>query len=82
MQENGITTTKAPPETEAFPLDDAAIEILAELDAQDKVTHASRLSVLNYFLRQHKMQGNWQLSPNRRELVKAAAQQTPQQLEG
>lgn len=48
MQENGITTQKLP-ETEVFPLDDAAIELLAELDAQDKVTHTSRLAVLNYF---------------------------------
>jgi hypothetical protein len=73
MQENGITTTKAPAETESFPLDDAAIESLAELDQQDKLTHSARLGILGYFLKQHKLTGNWQLSPNRRELVKAAA---------
>ena len=77
MNDNGITTTKAPAETEIFPLDDAAIESLAELDQQDKLTHSARLGILGYFLKVHKLQGNWQLAPNRRELVRSAQQQQP-----
>jgi hypothetical protein len=64
-------------ESENFPLDDAAIDTVAELDEEERkldITRANinvaRSAVLHYFLRQHKMLGNWQLAPNRRELVR------------
>ena len=56
---------------DTFPLDDAAIQILAEIDQQAASLDASRQGVLTLFARQHKLQGQWRLAPNRRELVKA-----------
>lgn len=58
---------------EAFPLDDAAIESLAELDTQERNIGVARTAILSYFLRQHKLKGNWALAENRRELVKTPA---------
>jgi hypothetical protein len=65
---NGAAT-----ESELFPLDDAAIETIAELDAQERNVNVARNAVLSYFLRQHKLTGNWSLAPNRRELTRTAA---------
>lgn len=59
--------------TEAYPLDDAAIEAIAELDAQERNLTVARSAILSYFLRQQKLTGNWVLAPNRRELVKQSA---------
>jgi hypothetical protein len=60
---------------ENFPLDDAAIEALAEYDQQERTINVARSAVLAYFLRQHKMTGEWQIAPNRKELVRAQTQQ-------
>jgi hypothetical protein len=74
-------------DAENFPLDEATIEILAEvnktlpkvaeqLDAlkqQDARLRGQAEGALILFLRQHKLEGNWQVAPNGRELVKQAA---------
>jgi hypothetical protein len=57
-------------EAETFPLDDACIEMLTELAAQARTLEVSRNAVLTYFAKQHKLQGNWQLAENGRELVR------------
>ena len=59
-----------PAEPETFPLDDAAIETLQELDRQLLIHSTMRNTVLGFFVRQHKLPGQWQLAPNGRELVK------------
>jgi hypothetical protein len=66
-----------------FPLDDACIEMLTELAAQARTLDVSRNAVLTYFAKQHKLQGNWQLAENGRELVRAGAplKQFPPNLE-
>ena len=65
---------------ESFPLDDAGIETVAELDQKMREVEAVRgniiaatNAVLTYFVRQHKLAGDWKLAANRRELVKEAA---------
>lgn len=63
-----------------FPLDDAAIESLAELDKQTNDIAVARNAILSYFLRQHKLTGNWQLAMNRRELVRVEQPLPAQQL--
>lgn len=59
--------------TELYPLDDAAIEAIADLDKQESNCNIARNAILSYFLRQHKLSGDWRLAPNRRELVKLPA---------
>jgi len=70
---------------EVFPLDDAAIETLSELDTNErqlieasKNINVARQAILSYFLRQHKMKGNWRLADNKRELVLQPAETAPQ----
>lgn len=58
-------------EQETFPLDDAAIEMLADYDQQEVGLNTARNALLSYFARQHKLQGKWQLATNRKELIKA-----------
>jgi hypothetical protein len=53
-----------------FPLDDAAIDSLAELAQQESNANVARNAILAYFLRQHKLSGNWRLALNGRELVR------------
>jgi hypothetical protein len=60
------------PESEIFPLDDAAITMLGEINQQMIAMQAQRQGALVLFIRQHKLQGNWQLAENGRELVKVA----------
>ena len=55
---------------ETFPLDDAAIEILSELNMQIRACQQSQESVLRYFYKKHQLSGKWQLAPNGRELIK------------
>jgi hypothetical protein len=62
--------TIAETQTESFPLDDAAIGLIAELDCQGRCVDAARAAVLNYFARQHNLSGEWRLSPDRRELTR------------
>jgi hypothetical protein len=68
--DNNITKAVTEADADIFPLDDAAIETLAEMDQQERQLNAARTAVLTYFLKQHKLKGNWSLSPNRRELVR------------
>jgi hypothetical protein len=73
MENNNLQATMGKErETESYPLDDAAIEILAELDQQARALDVSRNAVLSYFARQHKLAGRWQLAENRRELVRSS----------
>jgi len=60
-------------EQELYPLDDAAIELLAQFDEQERQINTARNAMLTYFVRLHKLQGNWGVAPNRRELVKQTA---------
>ena len=66
-------TQQQPVETtvpEAFPLDDAALILVQELDAQIQPLQAVLNGALTLFARQHKLQGRWGLAANRRELIK------------
>jgi len=54
---------------DAYPLDDNAISQLAELQEQARAVQTCTQFVLNHFIRQHKLQGVWQLAENGRELV-------------
>lgn len=60
----------SPDENDLFPLDDAAIEYLGPRRQQVKVLTAEINAVLTYFLMQNKLQGQWMLAENDRELVK------------
>jgi hypothetical protein len=64
-------TTKA--EIENYPLDDALIAMLGEIGQQMTQLQAQRQGALVLFIRQHKLQGNWQVAENGRELVKMPA---------
>jgi len=57
---------------EIFPLDEAAIAMIAELDQQMQPLQTALNAVLTYFARQHNLQGRWTLAPNKNELVKRA----------
>jgi hypothetical protein len=65
-------------DVDSYPLDDAAIEMIAELDQQEKQVLVARNAILTYILRQHKLMGPWKVAPNRRELVRDAPAQQPQ----
>lgn len=54
---------------ETFPLDDTAIEAIAELSEQMKNCRIAQEAILNYFCRVHKLAGRVQLSPNGKELL-------------
>lgn len=60
-------------ESENYPLDDALIAMLGEIRLQMQTLQAQQQGALVLFVRQHKLQGNWQVAENGRELVKAAA---------
>ena len=60
---------------ETYPLDDAAIEALAELEQHEKCVQA----VLNYFMKQQKLSGGWTLARNRRELVRTVQERVADQ---
>jgi hypothetical protein len=57
---------------EVYPLDDAAIGIIAEIDQQMMPLNAMLQGALSLFVRQHKLQGRWQIAPGRKELVKVS----------
>lgn len=63
-------------ETTVFPLDDAVIDIIQQADTQIKETARDLNNFVNgalqYFIRTHKLQGQWRLSANRREIELAA----------
>ncbi len=62
---------------ENFPLDEAAIQLLADINSQMQQLQAQRQGALVLFIRQHKLQGNWQVAENGKELVKAAMPAMP-----
>ena len=62
---------------ENYPLDEALITMLGEIRLQMQTLQAQQQGALVLFVRQHKLQGNWQVAENGRELVKAAAPQIP-----
>lgn len=55
---------------EVYPLDDAAISLLADLRANIEKLDAQWNGALVLFIRQHKLQGNWGVAPNGRELIR------------
>jgi hypothetical protein len=57
-------------EPELFPLDEAAITLLADIRNQMRMLEAQSQGALVLFIRQHNLKGNWQMSENGRELVK------------
>jgi hypothetical protein len=69
-EENNAAAVETAKEADVFPLDDAALESLAQFDQQEQQIMGARIGVLTLFTRIHKLQGNWQLAQNRRELVK------------
>jgi hypothetical protein len=57
-------------EPELYPLDDAMQGMIGELRQHESQVQGA----LVLFIRQHKLQGNWQIAQNGRELVKAQQQ--------
>ena len=55
---------------EILPLDDAAVEMLAEIDLMGRALMERQQTVLNYFAKQHNLGPGWRLAENRKELVK------------
>jgi hypothetical protein len=45
--------------------------MVTEIEQQMLPLSAALQGVLGLFVRQHKLQGKWQLAPNRKELIKA-----------
>jgi hypothetical protein len=76
--DNEQTNTQQP-EMENYPLDEALIAMLGEINSQLQALSAQRQGALVLFIRQQKLQGDWQVAENGRELVKATRQmqQTP-----
>jgi len=56
-------------EFETFPLDDAAIAAIAELNEQIKNARIAENAILAYFCKVHNLVGRIQLSENGRELL-------------
>jgi hypothetical protein len=59
-------------DTEAYPLDEFAVEAMADYDRQAQNIEIARNAVLSYFARQHKLTGSWQLAANHKELTRPA----------
>jgi hypothetical protein len=62
-------------EVENYPLDETVITMLGEINSQMQALQAQRQGALVLFIRQQKLQGNWQVAENGRELVKVATTQ-------
>lgn len=62
---------------EAYPLDEVTIGMIAELREQQKNAQLALNTILAYFARLHKLEGNWQLAPNERELARSGALGVP-----
>jgi hypothetical protein len=60
-------------EQDNYPLDEATINLLAEFQRAATDINARMQGALTLFLRQHKLEGNWSVAPNGRELVKQTA---------
>ena len=57
-------------ESDIYPLDEAAITLLADIRTQMRMLEAQFQGALVLFIRQQKLTGNWQVSENGREIVK------------
>ncbi len=68
--EDQTQNTQAEQAQEAYPLDDAAISLLADLKANIDTLNAQWNGALVLFIRQHKLVGNWGVAPNGRELIR------------
>jgi hypothetical protein len=55
---------------DVYPLDDAAISVLADLKANIASLDAQWTGALVLFIRQHKLVGNWGVAPNGKELIR------------
>ena len=51
-----------------YPLDDVAIALFAQGLKQIEAVNAEMSGALKLYLRQHKLEGNWRLADNGREL--------------
>lgn len=67
-------------DNEIYPLDDAAVGFIAEklreieaLKQDVQLLEAALNGALTYFARLHKLEGQWKLADNRRELVREAS---------
>jgi hypothetical protein len=60
-------------QTDNYPLDEATINLLAEFQRAAADINARLQGALTLFLRQHKLEGNWSVAQNGRELVKQQA---------
>jgi hypothetical protein len=60
-------------DVENYPLDEALIGLLADINQQILPLQAQRQGALVLFIRQQKLTGNWQVAENGRELVKVTA---------
>jgi len=67
--------TRAEDAQEVYPLDDAAISLLADLRKSIDTLQAQWNGALVLFLRQHKLTGNWGVAENGRELVRRESAQ-------
>ena len=72
-----VNNTTQQTEVENYPLDEALISMLAEINQQIIPLQAHRQGALVLFIRQHKLQGNWQVAENGKELVKVPGPQMP-----
>jgi hypothetical protein len=63
------------PEIENYPLDEAVIQMMAEINGQIQALNQQWQGALVLFIRQHKLQGNWTMAENGKELVKVREQQ-------
>jgi hypothetical protein len=58
-------------EPELYPLDETTIALMAEINTEMAKLSSRAEGALLLFLRQHKLQGNWRMAANGRELMKA-----------
>lgn len=58
---------------ETFPLSEEIIQLLGEVNTEIQRLNAQAQGAVILFLRQHKLQGDWRVAPNNRELVKNPA---------
>lgn len=76
-------------EVENYPMDDALIAVMSEVKtAMEQLVRAAqdlelqRKGALILFIRQHNLQGNWNVAENGRELVKQPDTPPPQPPQG
>ena len=72
MDQNKNSHTFQVPEVtdDRFPLSEEVIGLLAEYRAQMDALGAQQRGMLMLFMRQHKLQGVWQVADNGREMIR------------